>query len=249
MEVLTTMIFFDLDDTVLATAKINTLIFERAQMDLHIDMDPNEFMGRLRTALRARMIRHMDFAYNETIGIDPLDYLLMEEPYEEERLELFKDGVYNDVKDILGGATKEEFLQAFLKRRFDYTEAIDGMLELIKELKDAGEKLGVITDGISEVQHRKAHTLGLDKLVDYVFASGDFGYGKPDTKFFFGAMKAAGVGPSECIMVGNNIDSDVFGALASGMKAVFFGAKPSKYYVNYAPDAKALREVLKKALD
>ena len=180
------MIFFDLDDTILATAKTNLLIFERAQMDLHIDMDADEFRGRIRTALRSRMIRHMDFAYNETIGIDPLDYLLMEEPYEEERLELFKNGVYDDVKDILGETTKEEFFAAFLKRRFDYTEAIDGMLELIKDLKAAGHKLGVITDGISEIQHRKAQTLGLDTLMDHVFASGDFGYGKPDTKFFAG---------------------------------------------------------------
>lgn len=242
------MIFFDLDDTILATAKTNLLIFERAQMDLHIDMDADEFRGRIRTALRSRMIRHMDFAYNETIGIDPLDYLLMEEPYEEERLELFKNGVYDDVKDILGETTKEEFFAAFLKRRFDYTEAIDGMLDLIKDLKAAGHKLGVITDGISEIQHRKAQTLGLDTLMDYVFASGDFGYGKPDTKFFFGAMKAAGVRPEESTMIGNNIDSDVFGALASGMKAIYFGAKPKNYEVLYAPDAKALREVLKKAL-
>lgn len=242
------MIFFDLDDTILETAKTNLLIFERAQMDLHIDMDADEFRDRIRTALRSRMIRHMDFAYNETIGIDPLDYLLMEEPYEEERLELFKNGVYDDVKDILGETTKEEFFAAFLKRRFDYTEAIDGMLELIKDLKAAGHKLGVITDGISEIQHRKAQTLGLDALMDHVFASGDFGYGKPDTKFFFGAMKAAGVRPEESIMIGNNIDSDVFGALASGMRAIYFGAKPKNYEVLYAPDAKALREILKKAL-
>ena len=242
------MIFFDLDDTILATAKTNLLIFERAQMDLHIYMDADEFRGRIRTALRSRMIRHMDFAYNETIGIDPLDYLLMEEPYEEERLELFKNGVYSDVKDILGETTKEEFFAAFLKRRFDYTEAIDGMLELIKDLKAAGDKLGVITDGISEIQHRKAQTLGLDTLTDHVFASGDFGYGKPDTKFFFGAMKMAGVKAEESIMIGNNIDSDVFGALASGMRAIYFGAKPKNYEVLYAPDAKALREILKKAL-
>lgn len=242
------MIFFDLDDTILATAKTNLLIFERAQMDLHIEIDADEFRGRIRTALRSRMIRHMDFAYNETIGIDPLDYLLMEEPYEEERLELFKNGVYSDVKDILGETTKEEFFAAFLKRCFDYNEAIDGMLELIKDLKAAGHKLGVITDGISEIQHRKAQTLGLDTLMDHVFASGDFGYGKPDTKFFFGAMKAAGVSAKESIMIGNNIDSDVFGALASGMRAIYFGAKPKNYEVLYAPDAKALREVLKKAL-
>ena len=243
------MIFFDLDDTILETAKTNILIFEHAQMDLHIDMDADEFRGRIRTALRSRMIRHLDFAYNETIGIDPLDYMLMEEPYEEERLELFKNGVYSDVKDILAGISQEEFFAAFLKRRFDYNEAIDGMLELIKDLKAAGHKLGVITDGISEVQHRKAQTLGLDTLVDHVFASGDFGYGKPDTKFFFGAMKAAGVRPEQCIMIGNNIDSDVFGALASGMKAIYFGAKPKNYSVNYAPDAKALRDVLNEVLD
>lgn len=238
------MIFFDLDDTILDTLKINSLIFERAQNDLGIDMDKDEFRGTVRTALRSRMIRHMDFAYNETIGIDPLDYLLMEETYEEERLTLFKDGVYSDLKDMLGKITKEEFFNAFFKRRFDYTDAIDGMLELIRDLKAKGRKLGVITDGISEIQHRKAETLGIDKIFDYVFASGDFGYGKPDTKFFFGAMKKANVSANESIMIGNNIDSDVFGALASGMKAIYFGPKPKNYKVTWAANADDLRKIL-----
>ena len=102
----------------------------------------------------------------------------------------------------------------------------------------------MITDGISEVQHRKAATLGIDRVFDYVFASGDFGYGKPDTKFFFGAMKAAGVKPEDSTMIGNNLDSDVFGALACGMRAIYFGTKPKNYEVEYAQDADGLRKIL-----
>ena len=238
------MIFFDLDDTILDTAKTNLAIFKRAQEDLKLEMDEDEFRGRVRTALRSRMIRHMDFQYNESIGIDPLDYMLMEEDYEPERLELFKSGVYEDLKGMLGSVTKDEFYAAFLKRRFDYTEAIDGMLELIRDLKAKGHKLGVITDGISEVQHRKAATLGIDKIFDYVFASGDFGYGKPDTKFFFGAMKTASAKAEDSTMIGNNIDSDVFGALAAGMRAIYFGKKPKNYVVEYAENADELRKIL-----
>lgn len=238
------MIFFDLDDTILDTQKINYEIFKKVHEDLKIKVDLDEFKGRVRTSLRARMIRHLDFQYNETIGIDPLDYLLIEEPLEAERLMLFKKGVYEDVKDILDDVSYDDFYACFLERRFDYTQAIDGMLELIKDLKAKGEKLGVITDGISEVQHRKAETLGIDKIFDYVFASADFGYGKPDTKFYFGAMHKAGVKAKDSVMIGNNIDSDVFGALAAGMDAIYFGKEPKNYKVRCALNASELRKIL-----
>ncbi|MDD3608612.1 MAG: TIGR01458 family HAD-type hydrolase [Halothiobacillaceae bacterium] len=42
-------------------------------------------------------------------------------------------------------------------------------------------------------------------------------FGKPAPRFFLGALQALGVAPSHALMVGDDVDSDVLGALALGM--------------------------------
>lgn len=242
------MIFFDLDDTILDTFKINIEIFERVRKNLNLDIEKDEFRQTVRASFRKRMIENFDFEYDERIGIDPLDYLFLTKEYERENMIKFKDKVYNDVKEILQNTSKEDFYHAFFERRFDYTTAISGMRELIEQLKKEGFKLGVITDGLSEVQHGKVDSLKMKNLFDFVFASADCGYGKPNPKFFRYAIEKSKCKVEESIMIGNNINSDVFGALAVGLNAIYFGEKPFNYKVNVAKDAVEIREKIKKIL-
>lgn len=97
------------------TKNCNKRIYERIRADLKVDMDADLFRRKLRTSLRPRMIKYFEFQYNETIGIDPLDFLLMETPYEEEHMELFKEAVWSDLKDIFSGVSKDEFYKTVLK--------------------------------------------------------------------------------------------------------------------------------------
>lgn len=243
------MIFFDLDDTILDTSQININIFEKVRRKLNLDVEKDDFRKILRTSLRKRMIENFDFQYNESIGIDPLDYLFLTKPYEEDHLRVFKDKVYKDVKDILKNISKEEFFNAFLERRYDYNQDIFGMIDLIKDLKDKGYKLAIITNGLSEVQHRKIDTLKIRDLFEFVFVSGDFGYGKPDPKFYNHVINVSACKKDDSIMIGNNIQSDIFGSLAVGLSAIYLGAEPFNYKVNFAKDAldikKKIEEILK----
>lgn len=63
-------------------------------------------------------------------------------------------------------------------------------------------------------------TLGLDRWVDFVLASGAAGLAKPDPAFFSLALARAGVSPGEAIMVGDSWRADVLGARSAGMDAV-----------------------------
>lgn len=234
------MIFFDLDDTILDTKNCNKKIYEKIRADLNVDMDADLFRKKLRTSLRPRMIKYFEFQYNETIGIDPLDFLLMETPYEEDHMELFKEAVWNDLKHIFKGVSKDEFYSTVLKRQHDYTDAIPGMIELLTDLSKK-HKLGIVTNGLSEIQHKKVDTLGIRHLFKDVFVSGDFGYGKPDPKFYAHVIYKSGCDKENSIMIGDNPQGDVMGAISAGMKAIYFNGREVDYDLNVAHNVDELR--------
>lgn len=243
------MIFFDLDDTILDTSNINVEIFEIVRKNLKLSIEKDEFRKVLRSSFRKRMIENFDFEYDERIGIDPLDYLFLEESYECENMKAFKDKVYFDVREILENTINDDFYNEFFKRRFDYKKDIFGMIDLIKDLKKEGFELGIITDGLSEVQHRKIDSLNIRDFFDFIFVSGDFGYGKPNPKFFKYAIEKSNCKKEKSLMIGNNIHSDVFGSLSQGLNAIYFGDEPFNYKVNFAKDTKDLRKKIKEILE
>ncbi|WP_048718144.1 HAD family hydrolase, partial [Bacillus sp. 522_BSPC] len=51
--------------------------------------------------------------------------------------------------------------------------------------------------------------------------SGDFGKGKPDPSIFEHAVSLLGVDKSECLMVGDNLMTDIKGANKTGIKSVW----------------------------
>lgn len=241
------MIFFDLDDTILDTKNCNKKIYEKIRADLNVDMDADLFRKKLRTSLRPRMIKYFEFQYNETIGIDPLDFLLMETPYEEDHMELFKEAVWNDLKHIFKGVSKDEFYKTVLKRQHDYTDAIPGMIELLTDLSKK-HKLGIVTNGLSEIQHKKVDTLGIRHLFKDVFVSGDFGYGKPDPKFYAHVIYKSGCDKENSIMIGDNPQGDVMGAISAGMKAIYFNGREVDYDLNVAHNVDKLRAEIERLI-
>jgi putative hydrolase of the HAD superfamily len=88
-----------------------------------------------------------------------------------------------------------------------------------------GFRLGVITNGYGGQQRAKLAALGLDGRFEVVIASGDAGFAKPDPRIFRLAASRLGVAPGDCLMVGDNPDTDVAGALGAGMRAVWLNRR------------------------
>lgn len=69
--------------------------------------------------------------------------------------------------------------------------------------------------------------VGLDDLVDAVVSSRDVGARKPDQEFFEAALRQAGVDGKpvrarRAVMVGDRLDTDIAGARATGLRAVWY---------------------------
>lgn len=92
--------------------------------------------------------------------------------------------------------------------------------KLLKELKDRGYIVGIITNGPSMLQHCKLDNSGLRPYCDIVVVSGDVGVHKPDPQLFVYTADKLGLKTEECVYVGDHPVNDIQGALAAGMKAI-----------------------------
>jgi putative hydrolase of the HAD superfamily len=96
-------------------------------------------------------------------------------------------------------------------------ELFEDALPVLEELRAAGVKIGLVSNGIRDLTEFVAHhRLDVDAIVD----SRSHGRVKPHPTIFQAALEALGVEASEAVMVGDSLEEDVEGARALGMHAV-----------------------------
>ena len=109
-----------------------------------------------------------------------------------------------------------------------YTEVRDASLawmpgapEALAALRAAVPRLALLTNGAAEAQRAKLARFDLARFFDHVQIEGAFGEGKPSPRVFRHALAALGAGPEQAVMVGNDFEFDVLGALGAGLGAVW----------------------------
>ncbi|NQU10962.1 HAD family hydrolase, partial [bacterium] len=112
-----------------------------------------------------------------------------------------------------------------------------GAPELL-ELLRRDYRIGVISNNFLAEQDLKLTAIGLRAVIDGLIVSDDVGFTKPDPRIFAVAMTRLGVGPADCLMIGDAWEGDVRGALQAGMRAIWFNrfGQPN-------PDPAAVQEV------
>lgn len=82
--------------------------------------------------------------------------------------------------------------------------------------------LHLITNGFAEVQWIKLEHSGLKPFFEHIIISEEVGTQKPDPKIFELAILRANTTAAECLMIGDNMNTDIAGARAAGIDQVFF---------------------------
>lgn len=82
-------------------------------------------------------------------------------------------------------------------------------------------KLGIVTNGVPDLQRAKIRGSNLAQHFQAVAVSGELNVGKPDKGIFEWVCQRLEVAPAECVMVGDNPERDVAGALNAGMRSVW----------------------------
>lgn len=105
---------------------------------------------------------------------------------------------------------------------------MEGAKELLEELSKKC-LIGVLTNGFTEVQYRKLRSTGLDRYIQRMVISDEIGIQKPDVRIFRYAERATGASPTSTIMIGDNPDNDIQGALHAGWKAIYYDSKGKEF--------------------
>lgn len=101
------------------------------------------------------------------------------------------------------------------KLLFPYT------VEILTYLTNKGYKLHLITNGFEQIQHSKLKYSGIDNFFIEVITSEGSSLVKPNKEIFDYAFQKAKALPGESIMIGDNIEADIQGAINAGIDQVY----------------------------
>ncbi|ELS0753501.1 pyrimidine 5'-nucleotidase [Vibrio vulnificus] len=125
--------------------------------------------------------------------------------------------------------TTLELNSAFLDAMADICTLLPGAQELMEALYGK-VKMGIITNGFTELQAVRLERTGMSAYFDKVVISEQVGVAKPDLAIFDHALQVAGLPcKSKILMVGDNLHSDILGGLNFGIETCWLqhpGSQP-----------------------
>ncbi|MFP4381566.1 MAG: HAD family hydrolase [Candidatus Sumerlaeia bacterium] len=128
-----------------------------------------------------------------------------------------------------------ELVEYFPARRREMHVHVPGAMEVLEAVRPHFP-LALVTNGASGIQREKLAGAGFAHYFDAIVISGEIGTRKPDPLPFQRALEALGVQPSEAIVVGNSLNSDIGGAHAAGIPSIWLNLDNKPHP---DPDAKA----------
>lgn len=115
----------------------------------------------------------------------------------------------------------------FEQERGEANPFVPGADEALKALAERF-RLGIVTNGIPDVQRTKLENTGLADRFETIVVSGEIGCGKPNKRIYDVALEGIGSTAGETIMVGDNFRRDVAGPQEIGIRGVWISiGRPS----------------------
>jgi HAD superfamily hydrolase (TIGR01549 family) len=105
---------------------------------------------------------------------------------------------------------------------YENMKSYDGLYEFIEWNHKNEIKIGILTDYETEYQIVKLEKLGLLKFVDHIVTSEEVGIEKPSKQAFLTILNKMKLAPEHVLMIGDNYEKDILGALEIGMKGLLF---------------------------
>jgi putative hydrolase of the HAD superfamily len=116
---------------------------------------------------------------------------------------------------------------------------------VLRDLRALGLTLVVVSNWDVSL-HDVLRDTGLAELVDAVVTSAEHGAAKPDPRLFAHALALAGAAPQDAVHAGDDLDADVAGARAAGVRAVLVARDgPAPEGVDAVADLGGLLELVR----
>lgn len=102
-----------------------------------------------------------------------------------------------------------------------YLQVYDGVKETLAQLRSRGKGVYLLSNAQSDFTRPELELMGLTEAFDGILISSEEGCRKPSPAFFRRLLERYHLDPAECLMVGNDEDSDIGGAAGAGMDSLY----------------------------
>jgi putative hydrolase of the HAD superfamily len=142
--------------------------------------------------------------------------------FEMERGELSEEGFLEKLTEALEpllGHRPE--MHRFKEIYFRALEPNPPMIELMRELRDAGYRMAMLTNNVREWEPLWRPMLPVDEIFETVVDSGFVGCRKPESRIYALTLERLDLGAGSCLFV-DDVEVNCEGARRAGMRAVHF---------------------------
>ncbi|XP_063774177.1 N-acylneuraminate-9-phosphatase [Pseudophryne corroboree] len=213
-------VFFDLDNTLIDTSEASKKAMEEVVKLLgHKSKFSEEEVHVICNNFQANLL-HEDLDPTK-LTIDDLRVLHFEKAMQEIRA-----GDHNCLAKECYALWKTKRLQ--LMTLSENTKNILGELRKLT-------RLVLLTNGNRQVQREKIEACGAKPFFDAVVVGGEHAEEKPAPSIFLHCCDLVEAKPEDCVMVGDNLDTDIQGGLNAGLKATIWLNKNTHAHRNPRP--------------
>ena len=138
-------------------------------------------------------------------------------PFEQVMAQLFQEKGITEDSDALG----IQAAQLFRITSIEYIRLYPGVTQALEELKKAGFRLWLLSNAQQVFTAYELRHLGLELYFDGIYLSSDYGCRKPDRRFYQALLTERGLDVRQCLMIGNDRETDIAGAMAAGMDTLY----------------------------
>jgi putative hydrolase of the HAD superfamily len=202
---------FDLDDTL----HDDTAAYQSAAEEVAREVAAEHGIDAL--ALKAAYIARVEGFWSR------LDIESLKEKLAVTRARLWRSAL--DSVGVEDDAVARRSADNYYAYRKKYFTLYPGAAELLRDLRQRGMKLGMITNGLSETHREKIALLRIGELFDAIFIADEVGMIKPDPLLFAHACTTLGSSPSHSAMIGDRYDRDIRGAREAGLFTVWVNVR------------------------
>lgn len=112
------------------------------------------------------------------------------------------------------------------------TQLLDGALDTLKLCKALGYRMYALTNGLERTQNSRLDGSGIRSYFDAIYISEQTGSQKPQKAFFdYVFTHSPEIRPSEALMIGDSLSSDIQGAINSQLDSCWYNVMQS--HVSY----------------
>ena len=204
-------IFFDLDHTLWDFETNSTLTFRKIFKECSLELKVDSFM------MHYAPINHRYWKlYRENrIDQESLRYSRLKDTFKAMKF---------DADDHLINVLSERYID-----NLSNETALLPYAKEILEYLDKKYELHIITNGFDSIQYKKLRNSKIADFFKTVTTAEEVQLKKPHPKVFYHALDKAQAHKKESLMIGDNLEADVHGAVRIGMQAIHLSNAENRY--------------------